>query len=169
LYWVLLAGFTRQVFNGYPLAAVQHHVKYESLPVPISDRWGVLMRQDSPLAKKKSIQPKDLIDAPLILSHQENSKSLLANWFGDELWSKVKIIATYNLAMNASILASEGVGYVLCFDKLFNVTGDSNLCFRPLKPKIQSDATLIWKKYQILGKAQQKFLERLQEKIAKEN
>lgn len=141
--------------------------KYEFLSVPISDRWGVLMHQDSPLAKKKAIQPEDLIGAPLILSHQENSRNLLANWFGEELWSKVDVIATYNLALNASILASEGVGYALCFDKLFNVTGNSNLCFRPLKPAIRSKAVLIWKKYQLLGKAQQKFLELLQGKITK--
>ncbi len=135
--------------------------KYESLPVPISDQWGVLMRKDSPLAKKKSIKPEDLMGVPLILSHQENAKSLLSDWFGEELWGRVNVIATYNLALNASILASEGVGYALCFDKLFNVTGDSNLCFRPLKPALRSRAVLIWKKYQLLGKAQQKFLELL--------
>ncbi len=140
--------------------------KYESLPVPISDQWGVLMRQDSPLAKKKAIKPEDLVGVPLILSHQENAKSLLSNWFGEELWGKVNIIATYNLALNASILASEGVGYALCFDKLFNVTGESNLCFRPLKPSIRSKAVLIWKKYQLLGKAQQKFLELLDGVVA---
>ncbi len=83
--------------------------------------------------------------------------------------SKVNIIATYNLALNASILASEGVGYALCFDKLFNVTGDSNLCFRPLKPAIRSKAVLIWKKYQLLGKAQQKFLELLDGIVAEED
>ena len=65
------------------------------------------------------------------------------------------------LAMNASILASEGVGYALCFDKLINVTGESNLCFRPLSPAVESKAGIIWKKYQNLPKAPRKFLELL--------
>lgn len=43
--------------------------KYEAIPVPVKDTWGVLMRKDSPLAQKESITPEDLWDKPLIISH----------------------------------------------------------------------------------------------------
>lgn len=36
--------------------------KYETIPVPIKDTWGVLMRRDSPLAEKETICPEDLWD-----------------------------------------------------------------------------------------------------------
>lgn len=34
--------------------------KYETIPVPMKDTWGVLMRKDSPLAQKGTICPEDL-------------------------------------------------------------------------------------------------------------
>ena len=46
--------------------------KYNSIKIPVKDTWGVLMRKDSVLAKKKSVTPKDLCDKPLIISHQKN-------------------------------------------------------------------------------------------------
>lgn len=44
--------------------------KYEAIPVPVKDTWGVLMRKDSSLAEKETICPEDLWDKPLIVSHQ---------------------------------------------------------------------------------------------------
>ena len=76
----------------------------------ILDRCGVLMRKDAPLAVKETISPKDLVGLPLIVSQQSNGNDPLSEWFGED-WEGLSIIATYNLAMNASILASEGVGY----------------------------------------------------------
>lgn len=44
-------------------------------------------------------------------------------------------------------------------------SGDSNLCFRPLYPRLEVGLNVVWKKYQILNKASEKFLERLYELI----
>ena len=44
--------------------------KYQSLPLPAKDTWGVLMRRDPPLAEKEAITPQDLWDKPLLLSHR---------------------------------------------------------------------------------------------------
>ena len=60
-------------------------------------------------------------------------------------------------------MVDEGMGYAFALDKLINVTGDSNLCFRPLNPPLFADMSLLWKKYQVFPKAAQKFLERFQE------
>lgn len=138
--------------------------KYNSLKVPIRDRWGVLMKRDSPLAQKEKITPADLLGKPLIVSQQKSHLSPLYQWLQVD-WGDLNIIATYNLVINASIMVSEGVGYALCFDRLINVTGESDLCFRPLFPPVESEAVLIWKKYQQLGKAANKFLELLEESL----
>ena len=103
--------------------------KYETIPVPMKDTWGVLMRKDSPLAEKETICPEDLWDKPLIISHQKGDDVYLNRWLQREK-SELHIVATYNLIFNASLLVDEGLGYTLCYDKLVNTQG-SNLCFRP--------------------------------------
>lgn len=135
--------------------------KYESLPIPTKDAWGVLMRQDSPLASKETISPEDLWDKPLIISHQKGDNQYLSQWLGKEL-AKLNVIATYNLVFNASLLVDEGLGYALCFDKLIN-TQNSNLCFRPFSPSLEASACIVWKKYQVFSKAAGMFLESLQD------
>ncbi|WP_195560309.1 LysR family transcriptional regulator [Anaeromassilibacillus sp. D41t1_190614_C2] len=84
--------------------------KYEAIPVPVKDTWGVLMRKDSPLAQKESISPEDLWDKPLITSHQKGDDTYLGGWLKREA-SKLNIVATYNLVFNASLLVDEGLGY----------------------------------------------------------
>ncbi|MBM6652349.1 LysR family transcriptional regulator [Faecalitalea cylindroides] len=133
--------------------------KYESIPVPIKDTWGVLMHKDSPLAIKESIQPQDLWDKPLIVPHQKGDDVFLNQWLQrDE--SQLHIAATYNLIFNASLLVDEGLGYALCYDKLIN-TQDSNLCFRPLYPLLEVKGYIVWKKYQVFSKAAELFLQYL--------
>jgi hypothetical protein len=65
-------------------------------------------------------------------------------------------------------MVDEGLGYAICFDKLVNVSGDSNLCFRPLEPMMKAHMSIIWKKYQVFSKPTQKFLQKLQETDAYE-
>lgn len=140
--------------------------KYEAIPVPVKDTWGVLMRRDSPLAEKESIIPEDLWDKPLIVSHQRGEDSYLGRWLKRET-SELNIVATYNLVLNASILVDEGLGYALCFDKLINTEG-SNLCFRTFSPALEAHGFIIWKKYQVFSKAAGTFLSCLREMIDSE-
>ena len=137
--------------------------KYEAIPVPIKDTGGVLMRKDSPLAKKEAICPEDLWDKPLIVSHQKGDDVYLNQWLQREE-SELHIVATYNLLFNASLLVDEGLGYALCFDKLINTQG-SNLCFRPLYPQLEAPGFIVWKKYQVFSKAANIFLRYLQKMI----
>lgn len=135
---------------------------YSSIEIPIHDIWGVLMRKDSPLAKKECIQPQDLWDKPLIVSSQESGGWPLLQWLQRDI-AKLNIVATYNLVFNASLLVEEGLGYALCFDKLIHITDESDLCFRPLSPQMEASASIIWKRYQVFSKAAQKFMDTLQE------
>ena len=140
--------------------------KYEAIPVPIKDTWGVLMRKDSPLAQKETICPKDLWDKPLIVSHQKGDDAYLNQWLGREE-SELNIVATYNLVFNASLLVDEGLGYALCYDKLVNTQG-SNLCFRPFSPRLDAYGFIVWKKYQVFSKAANIFLQNLRSMLSEE-
>ena len=138
------------------------HSKYNSMPLPYKDIWGVLMRKDSPLAEKESISPEDLWDKPLIISKQDNSSGALAAWAGRDV-SELEIAATYNLLFNASLMAAEGLGYAVGLDKIIITSGNSNLCFRPLSPKREESMSIVWKKYQIFSKASKKFMQAIKE------
>ncbi len=59
----------------------------------------------------------------------------------------------------------EGLGYAIGFDKIINTSDSSNLCFRPLEPRITASMYIIWKKYQVLTKAAELFLQRLRKNI----
>ena len=127
--------------------------KYDALPLPARDVWGVLMRRDSPLAAKAYLEKADLMDL-----------NAFADWFGAD-FGKLDIAANYNLVFNAAILVEAGVGYAVTLDGLADTSPESALCFRPLRPRLESGLDLIWKKYQIFSPAAELFLARLREMI----
>lgn len=135
--------------------------RYEYIKVPYNDIWGVLMRQDAQLAEKESITAEDLIDQPLIISRQASQNQEFREFFPCEQ-EQLNIVGTYNLLFNGSLMVDEGMGYAICFDKIINVSENSNLCFRPLEPTLKSDMSIVWKKYQVFTKAAEKFLSQLQ-------
>lgn len=144
--------------------------KYEYLSLPEKDVWGLIMRKDSPLSKKDYITVDDLLDIPLLTSKQVtqriSTKNDYINWFGDKL-EKLNIAATYNLIYNAAIMVNEGVGHAIGLDNLVQVTGSTNLCFKPFYPRIESGLNIVWKKYQVFSPAARVFLSKIQEKFTK--
>lgn len=138
--------------------------EYGFIQLPQNDTWGILMRKDSDLAKKEFIEPEDLINIPLFSSRQYLVKNLISGWLGFD-FEKLNIIGSYNLLYNASIMVEEGLGCALCIDKLINISGDSKLCFKPLKPKLEAGILVAWTKNQPLSKIAKLFIQKLQEEI----
>ncbi len=142
--------------------------KYDYMTLPEKDVWGVIMRKDSPLAKKEFIELKDLMGVPIIASRQMSRKysaeSGFLDWFGDE-FEKINITATYNLVYNAAIMVKAGLGYAVTLDKLANTSSESEICFRPLYPRLESGLDLVWKKYQVFSPAAGLFLEKCKQKF----
>ncbi|MFS0617563.1 LysR family transcriptional regulator [Priestia megaterium] len=143
--------------------------KYNYLNMPAKDVWGVVMKKDSSLAVKESIQAADLVNVPLICSRQAMkqtfSKNEFADWFGED-FHKLNIVTTYNLAYNAGIMVEEGVGYAITLDKIVNTSTTSNLCFRSLQPRLESGLNIVWKKHHVLSTAANAFLKELQKEFA---
>ncbi len=140
--------------------------KYDYINIPAKDTWGVIMRKDSPLAKKKSIKKEDLLGVPLICSRQaiaqEQSENEFTEWFGKD-FHKLDIITTFNLIYNAAIMVDAGIGYAITIDKIANTADNSSLCFRPLNPRLDSGLNIIWKKNQVFSSAAELFLQKLRE------
>lgn len=57
------------------------------------------------------------------------------------------------------MMIEEGFGMAFTFDNLVPIPEKSNLCFRPLKPKVEAELYLVWKKFQMFTKPAQLFLE----------
>lgn len=140
------------LFNPADLSAYNH------IKIPAKDSWGVLMRRDCDLAQKKAVCAEDLHELPLIISRQQKEGSDLSIWIKRD-FSDLNIVATYSLIYNGSRMVDEGFGYALTLDKLVNTSGDSNLCFRPLCPKLEVGMNLVWKKYAVHTRAAAKFLQ----------
>lgn len=137
--------------------------RFNSLELPYKDSWGVLMKKDSPLAEKTGITPDDLWDKPLIISRQEDNGAL-TKWMGKEI-SELNIVGTYNLIFNASLMVEEGLGYAIGLDKIINTSGESRLCFRPLSPERKDGMSIIWKKYRVLTKPAEKFIQKIRAEL----
>ncbi|MCC0645219.1 MULTISPECIES: LysR family transcriptional regulator [unclassified Clostridioides] len=138
--------------------------KYDYIKLPVNDVWGLLMKKDCELAQKKMICAEDLKGIPILTSRQTLVQNVISGWSGQD-FQTFNIVATYNLVYNASLMVDEGAGYALCLDKLINTTGNSNLCFRPLEPRLEAHLNIVWKKYQVFSKATKKFLNKLQSEI----
>ncbi len=142
--------------------------KYDYINIPAKDTWGVVMRKDSPLAKKETISKEDLLNVPLICSRQaisqERSHNEFTDWFGED-FEKLDIVTTFNLVYNAAIMVEAGIGYAVTIDKIANTSESSNLCFRPLNPRLDSGLDIVWKKYQVFSSAAEVFLERLRQEF----
>lgn len=129
--------------------------KYEFIRMPQKEKWGILVRKDSELAAKESINPKDLTNVPLIIVKRELVKNELASWFGD-YYEGLQIAATYNLILNAASMVERGVGVALCFD--LGASFYEDLCFISLAPTLETGSVLVWKKNQTLGAATSQFM-----------
>ncbi|HIW83254.1 MAG TPA: LysR family transcriptional regulator [Candidatus Dorea gallistercoris] len=142
--------------------------KYDYINIPAKDTWGVVMRRDCPLAAKKAIRKEDLLDVPLICSRQaisgERHGNEFTGWFGED-FDKLDIVTTFNLIYNAAIMVEAGIGYALTIDRIVNTAESSNLCFRPLEPRLDSGLNIIWKKYQVFSSAAELFLDKLRERF----
>jgi hypothetical protein len=123
--------------------------------MPTKEEWGVLVCNDSDLAKKDFIQPEDLVGLPLIVPKSSLVNNEIKNWFGD-IHDRLEFAATYNLLYNAAIMVQKGIGVAVCI-RLRSMY--ENLRYIPLSPKFETGSVLVWKKNQPFSLATSAFIE----------
>ena len=139
---------------------------YNFIKLPLNETWGLLMNKNSQLAKKETIKSEDLSNLPLLVSRQVYRTNELSGWLNKDL-SKLNIIGTYNLLYNASLMVKEDSVYAITIDKLLK--DDNKVVFKKFEPELTSNIYFAWKKYQVLSKAGQLFLDELNKKIENKN
>lgn len=132
--------------------------KYNFIELPYKDTFGLICRSDNPLSKKKKIAFDDMINEPIIVSRQCLAHDL-RKWAGERV-DELTIAATGDIPFNLSLLVKEGIGSLVCFDKIINTTETSNLRYIPLDPPMLSPLYIIWKKNTELTPPARKLMER---------
>ena len=79
--------------------------KYNHLALDNRDRWGALVPKGHPLTLIEKPSLTDALAYPLITSAQTSTEPSALAGLGD-----YRIVATYNLLYNASLLVKAGVG-----------------------------------------------------------
>lgn len=130
--------------------------------------WGILMKNDAPLASKDYVTVEDLLNIPLINTSREETQNLLKRWIGEDLYKKLNFAAISDLTTTASILVENDMGYAIVIEGAVDHASRLNLCFKPLYPQLVSNSLVVWKKYQSFGYTIAQFIDFISKEI-KEN
>lgn len=141
------------------LAETPDYSRYQAVPFPEDDAWGLVLRRDDPLAQKESFSPEDLCGLPLFCSEQSWNGEI-REWASDR-YSEMHLEGSFRLSYNGSMFVSEGLGYLLTFRNLINTSEESGLKFIPLSPALKTRLYLIRSRYQHLTPIAGKFLEQI--------
>lgn len=161
----LMDRFNGGLFDFVLECELTGHPDCNALELPAIDRWGVLMRRDDPLAARESIRAEDLAGRAIVGSRQGIKSGKMREWAGEGIddW---EVAATYNIPFSGVLMAEEGVGLTICYDRLVHLPEEGPLVFRPLDPPLTSNMGVVWKKHRRLSKAAEAFLACLQEECA---
>ncbi len=174
LHYHITSGDTEQIADKLDkglldflvLAELPDSRKYEYISFPEKDVWGVVMRTDDPLAERDSISVEDLIGLPLFCSDQAWEADI-KTWAKSH-FSQLNLEGSFRLSYNGSVFAREGLGYLLTFDHLIDVSIDSGLVFVPLSPALKSSLYLAWNRYQAFTPIAERFLQKLKTSFAED-
>ena len=128
--------------------------KYEFLFLTEKERWGVLVRNDSPLAVKEQIRAEDLLGVSLVAASRQLHGDV-SGWFG-EMYDRMEIAAVGNLLYNEAMLVESGMGAVVCIE--LNCVYE-NLRFIPFAPAVETRTAVVWKRDAVFSAATTAFLE----------
>lgn len=123
------------------------NAEFNQVVLSVRDAWGVVVRQDDPLATFDVVRAEDLLGRPLIAPMQGLGRTLRP-WAGDAFAQlERQIVGTFGLPLNSGHLVSAGMGVMLTYDGLVSGAGGSNdLTFRPLSPCVEVFHKLLWRK-----------------------
>lgn len=139
--------------------------KYESVRMHQKECWGLLVRKNSPLARKEVIKKEDLLGLKLIAPNRELIQNELSSWMG-EVSDQLNLKITYNLLYNVAAMVDQGMDAALCLQ--LN-TAYENLKFVPLSPRLEHSSVLAWKRNQIMSPVVSAFVKYLKKINDKED
>lgn len=142
--------------------------RYDFVRLPVKENWGVLMRADDTLAKKKAIVPADLLGKNIIAPWRSKVRQELRSWFGEQL-SNINPPMLSNMSTNASIMVYNGLGYAFCMAGGRPFLDESKIVCKPLNPPLTATVALAWKTHQANSITVNKFITYVREYLKQLN
>ena len=136
--------------------------RYDFIRLSVHEEFGMLVREDSPLAQKAHIEPEDLLGIPLMVPERALVRREIDNWLGLQKES-LNVVLTYNLLYNVTTLVRSGLGAAVCLrmDCLYD-----GLVFVPIAASgMENGSVLVYKKHQAQSPAVGALLAYIQEKL----
>lgn len=138
--------------------------KYDYIRLPAQDRWGIILKQDHPLAQQGFASWEEASKLPLILPRREIVQEEIASWFGVER-NALHVFALHNLLTNAIPFVLAGLGYPICVEGSYTIRPAEGAAFVPILPERFSGHVLAWKKNRILAAAAARFIAHIKNTI----
>lgn len=135
-------------------------LKYDFVRLPQKETWGVLMRDNHPLAASEAIAPEEIAQYPLILPLRERVRAEILNWLKQEE-KDLNIPLSYTLLSNAVLLVEEGLGCAFCLDGALAIHSSPRLRFIPIQPEHTTRSVLVWKKNHLFSPATSLFIQEI--------
>lgn len=135
--------------------------KYDFLRLPFYERWGIALRENSPLANKEALTTEDIQGLLLIIPRRTIVIEEIARWLGMEADS-LNIVASHNLPTNGLLLVQQGIGCLICVQGSLAIRPPQGIRFVPLAPERITGHVLAWKKNHAFSTATTRFLQFIQ-------
>ncbi len=116
--------------------------RFDTLPLPKPDLWGVLVPEGSPLGERKELVPADLAEERLLLPTRGALSHEILSWFKEGELSLEPM--SYNALSAAIWMVLGGVGCAICPSIAETMAGD-RARFVPLAPRHETRGRLAWK------------------------
>ena len=134
--------------------------RYDYVRLARQDTWGLLVREDHPLAEQESLTAEEAASCPLLLPLRENIRAEILHWLGREE-AELRIPLFYTLLSNAALMVAEGLGCAFCMDGALAIRSDPRLRFIPLEPRRMTHSALVWKKNRLFSPAASLFIQEI--------
>lgn len=138
--------------------------KYESVELPFSDRWGLIVAKDAPEAKLEGISTLGLANQPLILPRRGIVLDEIASWLGTER-EKLPGFLTQNLLTNGLPFVRRGLAAMVSVEGAFRIRPSEDVVFVPFKPDRKIAHKFVRRRNRRLGEAAEMFWMRAKEML----
>ena len=138
--------------------------KYESVELPFTDRWGLIVAKDAPEAKLEGISTLGLANRPLILPRRGIVLDEIASWVGTER-EKLPVFLTQNLLTNGLLFVRRGLAAMVCVEGAFRLRPSEDVVFVPFMPERRIAHKLVRQRNRRLPEAAEMFWMRAKEML----
>ncbi|WP_367341489.1 LysR family transcriptional regulator [Limosilactobacillus sp.] len=148
---------------GFLLTPVEL-AKYNSVDLPVEDRWCLLVPKDDPIAKQTKISLEALRKLPLIIPSRNIIQSEILAW-AKTPDSELHIVSSQNLLSNSLFLVKAGIGYAICASGAFSNRPDDDIVSIPIDTTTVIKHAMAWRKNYTLSQSTQTFIEFIKDEI----